>query len=96
VNYTTGTFYWDEPYFTGGLGGTQRGFGNVNRGEGITVVRDSASMAFSYRYNWGSAHLAGANFLFADGSVRCIPYDTPPPRVLALLTPAGGEATPDE
>jgi prepilin-type N-terminal cleavage/methylation domain-containing protein/prepilin-type processing-associated H-X9-DG protein len=95
VNYTTGTFYWDEPYFTGGLGGTQRGFGNSMRGDGVTVVRDSVNMEFAYRYNWGSPHPVGANFLFGDGSVRGIPHGTPPPRVLAMLTPAGGEALSD-
>lgn len=94
-NYFTGTWYWDEPFFTGGAGGTQRGFGQAKIGEGMTVVRDSVSMGFAYRYNWGSAHSAGAQFLFADGSVRNVSYSTPAAVVLAILTPDGGEVTLD-
>ena len=88
--YRTGTWYWDEPYFVGGSGGTQRGFG-TKPDEGVTVIRDSADMGFAYRYNWGSAHPTGAHFLFCDGSVRLMPFGTDPTLVQALLTPAGGE-----
>jgi prepilin-type processing-associated H-X9-DG protein len=94
-NYTTGTWYWDEPFFTGGSGGTQRGFGQVNQGEGVTVLRDATNMGFAFRYNWGSPHPAGAQFLFADGSVRTVSYRTPPAQVLAILTPRGGEVAPE-
>jgi prepilin-type N-terminal cleavage/methylation domain-containing protein/prepilin-type processing-associated H-X9-DG protein len=93
-NYTTGTWYWDEPFFTGGSGGTQRGFGQVSDGQGVSVVRDSPDMGFAFRYNWGSAHPSGAQFLFADGSVRTVPYGTPPSQVRAILTPNGGEVAP--
>jgi prepilin-type N-terminal cleavage/methylation domain-containing protein len=93
--YATGTWYWDEPFFLGGSGGTQRGFGDPDQKQGVLVVRDSRDMGFSYRYNWGSAHMAGAQFLFADGAVRSVWYATPPATVLAVLTPAGGEPTPD-
>ena len=94
-HYDTGTWYWDEPFFSGGAGGTQRGFGQASKGEGIRVVRDANSMDIAFRYNWGSAHLSGAQFLFADGSVRLIPYGTPPLQVQSLLTPNGGEVTPE-
>jgi prepilin-type N-terminal cleavage/methylation domain-containing protein/prepilin-type processing-associated H-X9-DG protein len=85
--YATGTWYWDEPFFVGGSGGTQRWrFG---------VHRDAADMGFAFRYNWGSAHPAGAHFLFGDGSVRLLRHGTPPSVISALLTPSGGEVIPD-
>ncbi len=88
ANYRSGTWYWDEPFFTGGAGGTKRGFGPV-KGDGLRVVRDAHDMGFAYRYNWGSAHLESALFLFADGAVRPLPYGLPEATVKALLTPAG-------
>lgn len=87
LNYTTGTWYWDEPFFTGGSGGTQRW--------GEAVVRDSINMGFAYRYNWGSAHIAGAQFVFVDGSVHLIPFATTSAIMLGLLTPSGGENVSD-
>ncbi len=92
-NYLSGTWYWDEPFFLGGSGGTQRGFGTYPEGAG--VVRDSVDMGFSYRYNWGAPHRGGAQFLFADGSVRLIPFATPTTTIQALLTPKGGEVVPE-
>ena len=86
-DYTTGTWYWDEPYFLGGSGGTQRW--------GLNVLPDAPNMGLAFRYNWGSAHENGANFLFADGSVRIVPYSTSPIQLSALLTPNGGEVAPD-
>jgi prepilin-type processing-associated H-X9-DG protein len=83
-NYMRPTWYWDEPFFTGGSGGTQR--------SGARVLPDMAGLLF--RDNWGSAHAAGAQFLFADGSVRLITYITPIATMQALLTPGGGEAVP--
>jgi prepilin-type N-terminal cleavage/methylation domain-containing protein/prepilin-type processing-associated H-X9-DG protein len=94
ANYTTGTWYWDEPFFTGGAGGTQRGRG-PRPGDGTGVVRDDRGMGFSFFYNWGSAHPSGAQFVFADGSVRPLVYGTSPSVVLALLTPQGGEPNPE-
>ena len=38
LNYSTGTWYWDEPFFTGGSGGTQRGSG-LAPSDGTAVVR---------------------------------------------------------
>ncbi len=92
--YNTGTWYWDEPFFVGGSGGTQRGFG-TQPGEGTTLVRDSPDMGLSYRYNWGSPHPGGALFVLADGSVRSLAFATPTATMIALLTPAGGEVNPD-
>jgi prepilin-type N-terminal cleavage/methylation domain-containing protein/prepilin-type processing-associated H-X9-DG protein len=94
LNYSTGTWYWDEPFFTGGSGGTQRGSG-LSPSDGTAVVRDSLDMDFTYRFNWGSPHPAGAQFLFADGSVRLLAYGTPVSTVHALLTPNGGDEAPE-
>jgi prepilin-type processing-associated H-X9-DG protein len=93
-NYDSGTWYWDEPFFVGGSGGTKRGFG-LRGDQGFQIVRDDKDMDFAYRYNWGSAHPSAANFLFADGSVRPLAYETPPTTVKALLTPNGGEIVND-
>ncbi len=93
-NYATGTWYWDEPFFTGGSGGTQRGFG-TQPGEGTAVVRDSPDMGYAFRYNWGSPHPGGAQFVFGDGSIRTLAYGTASAEVFALLTPSGGEVVPE-
>jgi len=95
INYKTGTWYWDEPFFVGGSGGTTRGFGFLP-GEGTTIIRDDPNMGYLYRYNWGSAHPNGAHFLMADGSVRPLNYSTTNELVQALLTPNGGEVVPDD
>jgi prepilin-type N-terminal cleavage/methylation domain-containing protein/prepilin-type processing-associated H-X9-DG protein len=80
--YNTGSWFWDEPFFVGGSGGTMR--------LESQVLHDVAS-GLAFRQNWGSAHTAGAQFLFADGSVHLIPFGTDPNLVNALRTPAGGE-----
>lgn len=92
-NYSSGTWYWDEPFFTGGAGGTQRG-PVFPFGAGTKVLRDVVGVDF--QYNWGAAHPTGCNFLYADGSVRPLAYTTSPDQVLAALTPAGGEPPADE
>jgi prepilin-type processing-associated H-X9-DG protein len=83
--YETGTWYWDEPYFTGGSDGTVR--------SGPIVQLDSRGLANGrlFRWNWGSPHTGAANFLLADGSVHPVLYAAPQNVVAALLTPAGGE-----
>lgn len=85
-DYTTGTWHWDEPYFLGGSGGTQRWR--------FELLKDSPNMGVTFRYNWGSAHESAASFLFADGSVQSLRHGTAAAIVSALLTPAGGEVTP--
>jgi prepilin-type processing-associated H-X9-DG protein len=84
-NYQTGTWYWDEPFYLGGSGGTER--------SQPLIFQDRRGIAFPK--NWGSAHDGGAQFLFADGSVHLIAYATPSSSALALMTPNGGEATPE-
>jgi prepilin-type N-terminal cleavage/methylation domain-containing protein/prepilin-type processing-associated H-X9-DG protein len=84
-NYDTGTWFWDEPFFIGGSGGTSR--------NGSNILRDAEGITFPY--NWGSPHPGGANFVFADGSVRLLGHDTSSDVVHALLTPNGHEVLPD-
>lgn len=84
-NYQTGTWYWDEPFFVGGSDGTMR--------KGTANVRDGHGNKF--KENWGSPHPGGSQFLFCDGSVHQISYDTPPLIISALMTPNGGEIVPE-
>ena len=80
-SFNTGSWFWDEPVFSGGSGGTDRW--------GTAVIADGAGTAFPT--NWGSSHDAAALFLFGDGSVRPLRYGLNGDVMLALLTPAGGE-----
>ncbi|HEY1192412.1 MAG TPA: DUF1559 domain-containing protein [Gemmata sp.] len=77
-------WYWDEPFFVGGSRGTTR--------TGVLIMRDAPGNNF--KQNWGAAHPSGANFLFADGSVRALRHDSPWNVIGAFLTPAGGEVAP--
>jgi prepilin-type N-terminal cleavage/methylation domain-containing protein len=83
--YTKPTWNWDEPYFAGGAGGTQR--------SGALITQDAPGGFFPN--NWGSPHPAGAQFAFGDASVHLVPYATPSATVRALLTPDGGEVVPE-
>lgn len=94
ADYARPTWYWDEPFFVGGSGGTQRGIG-LQPGDGTAILQDSANMGLAFRYNWGSAHTGAAQFLFADGSVRPLRYGLDGATVHALLTPDGNEAVHD-
>jgi len=88
--YSSGSWYWDEPFFLGGSDSTAR--------KGTRVVQDSRGLedGAQFRENWGSPHTGGAQFVFADGSVRPVLYATPQTIVAALLTPAGGEVVSDD
>ena len=81
----TGTWYFDEPFFSGGAAGTAR--------FGTKVLQDVPGVNF--QNNWGSAHPGVCNVLFADGHVGGLSYLTAPSVVQALLTPRGGEVVPD-
>ena len=74
------SWYFDESFFLGGSSGTQR--------NATALYQDAPGINFR---DWGSAHPAGANFLFGDGSVRTLPFGTPASVMSALVTPAGGE-----
>jgi len=155
--YNTGGWYWDEPFFTGGSGGTVRG---VPTGSGSPLIPappppqapntnfgtpfysqspalgaqatypatvpfyyypyfwgpPTADASFPYIFpdndprmgnnptypyifsnNFGSPHLGGVNFLFADGSVRTFAYNVDRALFQGLLTPAGNnDPTPEE
>jgi prepilin-type N-terminal cleavage/methylation domain-containing protein len=83
--YNTGGWYFDEPIFTGGSCGTGRG--------GTIILTDQAAgRTGAYPNNWGSQHIAGAQFIFADGAVRTLAFSTTASVVWGLVTPNGGEA----
>ncbi|MFH1921611.1 MAG: DUF1559 domain-containing protein [Planctomycetota bacterium] len=84
-NYLSGTWYFDEPFFTGGSAGTAR--------FGTKVLHDEPGVNF--HNHWGSAHNGGCNFLFADGHVNVLSFTTDRGVVEALLTPRGGEVVPE-
>jgi prepilin-type N-terminal cleavage/methylation domain-containing protein/prepilin-type processing-associated H-X9-DG protein len=75
------SWYFDEPFFLGGSKGTAR-----------SAAAMSSDGSGNYKDNWGSAHSAGVQFLFGDGSVRLLAYSTDRTLLAALLTPDGGEA----
>jgi hypothetical protein len=77
------TWYWDEPFFTGGSGGTYR--------LGIRVLPDRAALYPSFQTSWGSSHAGGAQLLFTDGSIRLLVYRLRESVVAATLSPNGGE-----
>jgi prepilin-type N-terminal cleavage/methylation domain-containing protein/prepilin-type processing-associated H-X9-DG protein len=83
--YQTGSWYYDEPFFVGGSYGTWRW--------GRLIVRDSPSCELWN--NWGSKHSAGAQFVFVDGSVHSLQFNTSANVIGALLTPNGGEQVPE-
>ena len=78
--YHTGEWFWDEPIFSGGSGGTGR--------SGSVLRQDEPGVDFAD--NWGGAFPCGALFVMCDGSVRMVRYgyDLRP-----LLTPSGHEPT---
>jgi prepilin-type N-terminal cleavage/methylation domain-containing protein/prepilin-type processing-associated H-X9-DG protein len=80
-SYSSGSWYWNQPIFSGGSGGTAR--------LGTYIYQDAIGVPFPD--HWGSAHPGGAQFLFADGSVRNITFAIPHTEVLKMLTPRGDE-----
>jgi prepilin-type N-terminal cleavage/methylation domain-containing protein len=80
-SYNTGSWYWNEPIFSGGSGGTDRW--------GTAVFQDGRDTPVPT--NWGSAHIAAAQVVFGDGSVRPLRFGLDGDIVFALLTPAGQE-----
>ncbi|HEX4612963.1 MAG TPA: DUF1559 domain-containing protein [Urbifossiella sp.] len=83
--YTSGSWYWDEPYFLGGTDSHAR--------RGLALWPDAPDVVV--QQNWGAAHPGAAQFLLGDGSVRSVAYGCPPNHILALLTIASGETVPD-
>jgi prepilin-type N-terminal cleavage/methylation domain-containing protein/prepilin-type processing-associated H-X9-DG protein len=82
--YNLGTWWFDEPVFSGGSAGTCR--------SGTLVLPDVlAGTSGSYPYNWGSPHDAGTQVAYADGSVRTLNFGVAGSVVYGLMTPAGGE-----
>jgi prepilin-type N-terminal cleavage/methylation domain-containing protein len=80
-SFDTGSWYWNEPIFSGGAGGTVR-WGSALVGDGIGTP---------FGTNWGSSHTVAVLFAFGDGSVRALHFGLDGDILHALLTPAGGE-----
>ncbi len=78
---TSTSWYWDEPFFLGGSGGTVR--------RGVAVVRDAVGN--DYKTNWGSPHPGVAQFLLGDGSVSGVAYEISWEEFSAMLTPSAGD-----
>jgi prepilin-type N-terminal cleavage/methylation domain-containing protein/prepilin-type processing-associated H-X9-DG protein len=81
---TPTTWFHDEPFFLGGSGSTAR--------RGVAVIHDGAGIDFPT--NWGAPHPGGAQFLFADGSVRTVAHGTGWQIMSALLTPDAADIVP--
>jgi prepilin-type N-terminal cleavage/methylation domain-containing protein len=95
---SNGSWYWDEPVVMGGTGGTGRcgdelysdmqlnSFPDLVSGPGWSVGNESCGGG-----NWGTPAAAGPQFVFGDGSVRTIRFNTPPPMVRLMIRPADGQ-----
>jgi len=55
-----------------------------------TQPQDDANL-WRFEGRWGSPYAAGGLFAMADGSVRMINFQVNGPRLVALITPTGGE-----
>jgi prepilin-type N-terminal cleavage/methylation domain-containing protein len=75
---------FDESFFLGGSKGTSRG--------AVGLSPDPAGM---WKDNWGSAHPAGVQFVFGDGSVHLITFNTDIVTIGNMLTPDGGPVSKD-
>jgi prepilin-type processing-associated H-X9-DG protein len=80
-SFNTGGWYWNEPVFSGGSGGTDRW--------GTLIIADGVGTPFPT--NWGSSHIGAAMFVFGDGSVRPLRFGLDGSVMAALLSPDGGE-----
>ena len=85
--YHTGGWFWNEPVFSGGSGGTDR-WGDDVLPDGVDLT---GGLNPRFAPNWGSAHPSAALFVFADGAVRPLRFGIDGRVMNALLTPAGGE-----
>lgn len=80
--WPTGGWYWDEPIFLGGAGGTARcglglyrdgNLGTLAAGPGVGAWPDNPNQ-YCGGGNWGSPSPDGVQFLFCDGSVHNLSY----------------------
>jgi len=82
VSQNTGGWWWDEPFFLGGSGGTVR-WSNEIYLDGPEINEQST---------WGSPHNVGVNIAMADGSVASYSFATDRKKIDAMLT-INGDAT---
>ncbi len=100
--YSSGSWYWDEPFIMGGTGGTGRcgselysdsqlnTFPDRVSGTGWSVANTGESCGGG---NWGNTSSSGGpQFTFGDGSVRTIIYNTASSKVQLLIRPADGQS----
>jgi hypothetical protein len=78
-----GVWYWDGGIVLGGTGGCGR--------KGNRLLRDSDDLGEKINDAWGSPDADGVWFLFCDGHVRKLAYNTPNRLVAAYVSPNGGE-----
>ncbi len=78
-----GVWYWDGPIILGGTGGSGR--------KGNRLYQDSDQLRARINDNWGSPDPEVVFFLTCDGSLRRLPYSTPPEFLAAMISPRGGE-----
>lgn len=83
--YMSGTWYFDEPFFSGGAAGTAR--------FGTKVLHDTRGVNF--QNHWGSAHPGTCHFAFVDGHVSGLSFTIERGVFEALLTPDGREVVPE-
>jgi prepilin-type N-terminal cleavage/methylation domain-containing protein len=105
-----GSWYFDEPFIFGDIGGTTRGLPYMytdvqcdQSGKRITApdggnafsLNGSSGTEDSHGGCWGSPFSSGVPFAMADGSVRWLSYSmSGTSTLLYLLTPNGGEVIP--
>jgi prepilin-type processing-associated H-X9-DG protein len=88
--------YWSGWGFVGGYPAAGHTLGSAQVAINYTTPAAAIGVA-NYSYKdlrvtaWGSGHTGGANFCFADGSVRFLSNSTDLPLLQALTTRAGNE-----
>ena len=100
--YSSGSWYWDEPFIMGGTGGTGRcgselysdsqlnTFPDRVSGTGWSIATTGESCGGG---NWGNpSSSGGTQFTFGDGSVRTINYNTPSSKIQLLIRPTDGQS----
>jgi len=84
---TETSWYYDEPIWIGGSLGTSRTGARILTDQSRVPDDDSPR----FQDNWGSPHVAGAFFLFADGHVTFLSTSTNTVAIRAALTPDNGD-----
>jgi prepilin-type N-terminal cleavage/methylation domain-containing protein/prepilin-type processing-associated H-X9-DG protein len=101
ASFALGSWYWDEPIIMGDTGGSARS--GIHLYQDLTLNPPNgnpANVADSWTIgttasgggSWGSPYSSGVPFLFADGSVRWVPYSLSGSDTMRrLILPSDGE-----